>query len=362
MKKMVAVAMSGGVDSSVAAALLKDRGFEVIGITMQIRERSFDWGGCCGIDSIEDAKRVAYKLEIPHYVLNFRDIFKEKVIADFCEEYKEGRTPNPCIRCNKYIKFDALAKKAKELSADYIATGHYARIQRTESRGQRADGRYALKKGLDAKKDQSYVLYTMTQKQLKHTLMPLGSFTKDRVREIAKEKDLSVANKPESQEICFIPDNNYGEFVKKCAPEEIKPGPIVNKEGKVIGEHRGIIFYTIGQRKGMGIADKDPLYVIAIDKKNNAIKAGKKEELYADELIASNVNFINIEKLETPIKVEAKIRYLHQPSQATVIPLNEDKVKVKFDSPQLAITPGQAVVFYNEEEVIGGGTINKIKN
>ena len=347
-RKRVVVAMSGGVDSSVAAALLKERNFEVIGITMHIWEHSKN----------NDAKRVANKLEIPYHELDLRDIFKDRVISNFCEEYKEGRTPNPCIRCNKYIKFDALAKKAKELNADFIATGHYARIQRTESRGQRAEGRYVLKKGIDAKKDQSYFLYVLTQEQLKYTLMPLGDITKERVRKIAEEKNLHVANRPESQEICFIPDNKYGEFVKKRIPEEIKPGPIINKEGRVIGEHRGIIFYTVGQRRGMGIADKNPLYVIAIDKKHNAIIAGKEEELYTDELIAGNVNFINTGKLEHPIKVEAKIRYLHQPSQATVIPLNEEnKVKVKFDSPQRAVTPGQAVVFYNEEEVIGGGTI-----
>lgn len=346
-RKRVVVAMSGGVDSSVAAALLKERGFEVIGITMHIWEHSKN----------NDAKRVANKLEIPYHELDLRDIFKDMVISNFCEEYKEGRTPNPCIRCNKYIKFDALAKKARELNADFMATGHYARIQRTESRGQRAEGRYVLKKGIDAKKDQSYFLYALTQKQLKYTLMPLGDITKERVKKIAKEKNLHVANNPESQEICFISDNNYGEFVKKYIPEEIKPGPIVNKKGIIIGEHRGIIFYTIGQRKGMGIADKIPLYVIAIDKKKNTITAGKEEDLYANELIAGNVNFINMEKLETPIKVEAKIRYLHQPSKATVIPLSKCKVKVKFNSPQRAVTPGQAVVFYNEEEIIGGGTI-----
>ena len=332
--------MSGGVDSSVAAALLKDKGFEVIGITMNMWKCSKD----------NDAKRVTDKLGIPHYVLDFRDIFKEKVIANFCEEYKQGRTPNPCIRCNKYIKFDALDKKAKELDANFMATGHYARIGR-------AGGRYVLKKGIDTKKDQSYFLYTLTQEQLKYTLMPLGDITKERVRKIAKEKNLHVVNSPESQEICFVPDNNYGEFVKKYIPEEIKPGHIVNKEGKVIGEHRGIIFYTIGQRKGMGIADKNPLYVIAIDKKNNAIRAGKEEELYTNELIADNINFISIKKLKTPIKVEAKIRYLHQASPATVIPLDKGKVRVKFDSPQRAITPGQAVVFYKGEEVVGGGTI-----
>jgi len=350
--KIVVTAMSGGVDSSVTAALLKDRRCKVIGVTMQIWEHSKNWGGCCDLTSIEDAKRVANRLGMPHYVLNFRDIFREKVISNFCEEYKEGRTPNPCIRCNQYIKFDALIKKAKELGADYMATGHYAKIEFDNQRK-----RYLLKKGVDIKKDQSYVLYTMTQEQLKHTLMPLGSFTKEQVRKIAKEKNLHVANSPESQEICFIPDNNYGEFVKEYIPGETKPGPITDKEGKVIGEHRGIVFYTIGQRKGMGIADKNPLYVIAIDKENNTIRAGKEKELYANELIADNMNFINIEKLETSIKVKAKIRYLHQPSQATVIPLNEGKVKVKFDSPQRAVTPGQAVVFYIEEAVVGGGWI-----
>ncbi len=337
--------MSGGVDSSVAAALLKDRGFEVIGITMRIWEHSKD----------EDAKRVADKLGIPHYELDLRDVFKEKVITNFCEEYKDGRTPNPCIRCNKYIKFDALAKKAKELSADYMATGHYAKIEFDNKRK-----KYLLKKGIDTKKDQSYFLYVLTQEQLKYTLMPLGDLTKEQVRKIAKEKNLHVVNSPESQEICFIPDNNYGKFVEEHFNSSlICPGPIVNKEGKVIGEHRGIVFYTVGQRRGMGIADKKPLYVVAIDKKNNTITAGREEDLYTNELIADNMNFINIEKLETSIKAEARIRYLHQPSQATVIPLNEDKVKVKFDSPQRAVTPGQAVVFYNGEEIIGGGTIEQ---
>ena len=353
MNKRVVVAMSGGVDSSVTAALLKDRGFEVIGITMQIWERSPDWGGCCGIGSVEDAKKVAYRLGIPHYVLNFRDIFKEKVIANFCEEYTEGRTPNPCIRCNKYIKFDALLKKARQLGADYIATGHYARIEFNNKRK-----RYLLKKGIDSQKDQSYVLYVMSQEQLERTLMPLGDFTKDQVRRIAREKDLPVANKPESQEICFIPDNNYGAFLKEYIPQRAyKPGPIVNREGKFIGEHRGIIFYTVGQRKGIGIADKEPLYVTSIDKENNTIVVGKKEDVYSDELIAENVNFIYIEKLKTTIKIEVKVRYLHPTASATIFPLDRDKVKVKFDQPQWAITPGQAVVFYNGKEVLGGGTI-----
>ena len=361
--KRIVVAMSGGVDSSVTAALLKDRGFEVIGITMQIWEPSRDRYGCCGIGSIEDARKVASKLEIPHYVLNFRDIFKEKVIANFCEEYKEGRTPNPCIRCNQYIKFDVLLKKARQIGADYIATGHYARIEFDNQRK-----RHLLKKGIDSQKDQSYVLYVMNQEQLQHTLMPLGEFTKDRVRQIAQEKDLPVANRPESQEICFIPDNNYGEFLKSRISETTVPGSIINKEGKVIGEHQGIIFYTVGQRKGIGIADREPLYVTSINKEKNTIVVGKKEDVYSDELIADNLNFIYMDKLEAPLKVEAKVRYLHPAAQALVIPQRNGSVKVKFDQPQQAITPGQSVVFYlpakNKDRqageggiVIGGGTI-----
>jgi len=248
-----------------------------------------------------------------------------------------------------------LLKKAKELGACYIATGHYARIEFDNQRK-----RYILKKGIDSQKDQSYVLYTMAQEQLKQTLMPLGNLTKDQVRQIAKEKDLTVANKPESQEICFIPDSDYGKFLREYIPAGIKPGPIINKEGKVIGEHRGIIFYTIGQRKGIGIAAREPLYVTSIDEKNNTIVVGKKDQIYGDELIAINVNFIDVEKLKTPIKIKAKIRYLHPTAPATITLLNKSKVKVKFDNPQWAITPGQAVVFYDEEEVIGGGTICKV--
>lgn len=367
MKKRVVVAMSGGVDSSVTAAVLKEKDFEVIGITMQMWERTKDWGGCCGWDSIEDAKKVAKTLGIPHYVLNFRDIFRERVITNFCEEYREGRTPNPCIRCNRYIKFDALLRKAKELGVDYIATGHYARIEKKKFKveslepGGKDRTRYVLKKGIDTKKDQSYVLYTMTQEQLEHTLMPLGNFTKEEVRQIAKEKKLPVANRPESQEICFVQDETYGEFLKKCVPDGAKPGPIVNKEGKVIGEHRGIIFYTIGQRRGMGIAAGEPLYVIAIERENNSIIVGKEKDVYGDELIANDVNYVAVARLREPTRVNAKIRYLHQASPAVVYPLNENEVRVKFDKPQWAITPGQAVVFYDEDNVVGGGTILRMR-
>ena len=294
---------------------------------------------------------------IPHYVLNFRDQFREKVISNFCEEYKQGRTPNPCIRCNRYIKFDALLKKAEELDADYIATGHYARIEYDNQ-----SKRYLLKRGVDSKKDQSYVLYVMTQEQLKRTLMPMGNFTKDQVKQIAKEKDLPIVNKPESQEICFIPDNDYGKFLEERIPEVTKPGPIRNKEGKVIGKHQGIIFYTVGQRKRIGITRKYPLYVIAIDKKNNTVVVGKREDVYSDELIADNTNSIAIREPKEPIRVTAKIRYRHQASPATVIPLNGDRVQLKFDQPQWAITPGQAVVFYDGDIVIGGGTISGIRS
>ena len=341
--------MSGGVDSSVAAALLKNRGFEVIGITMQIRERFEDWESS---DDIEDARGVAAKLRIPHYVVNFRDIFKEKVIANFCKEYGKGRTPNPCIRCNRYIKFGIFLKKAKELGADYIATGHYAKIEYNQDKK-----KYLLKKGVDPKKDQSYVLYTMTQKQLKQTLMPLGEFTKEKIRAIAQELDLPVAERSESQEICFIPDNNYPKFLQKYLQEAARPGPILDREGNILGEHRGILFYTIGQRKRVGLSAKEPLYVIAIDKKKNAIVVGKKEEVYTKKLIAASVHYIALEKPEDSMEVKAKVRYLHQAAEAVLSPLTGERARVEFREPQWAITPGQAVVFYDGDTVIGGGTI-----
>lgn len=345
-------AMSGGVDSSVSAALLKDQGFEVIGITMQIWPRTQNSGSCCGAEGIADAGKAAYKLGIPHYALNFRDVFNKKVIADFCKEYRQGRTPNPCIRCNQYIKFDTLLNAARQLDADYIATGHYARIKFS-----RKKKRFILKKGKDLSKDQSYVLYTMTQKQLKNARMPLGELTKTEVRAIARRKNLPMADKPESQEICFIPDNDYGRFLKKRSPESAKPGPILDKDAKVIGRHRGIIYYTIGQRKGIGIADKHPLYVARIDKKNNTIVVGAKADVYSKGLIADNLNFIYMDNLKKPLKVKAKVRYLHPPAEATVLPRNKNKVEIRFDEAQWAITPGQAAVFYKGDIVVGGGTI-----
>lgn len=352
------MAMSGGVDSSVAAAILKQEGYQVIGVTMQIEpsdKLAYDVDGperCCRLSAIEDAKKVAYKLGIPHYVMNFRNIFHQEVIADFCREYSLGRTPNPCIRCNRYIKFGVLKERAREVQADFVATGHHARIERDE-----ASGRYFLKKGIDQRKDQSYFLYVLTQEQLSRALLPIGNFTKERVREIARELELPVAAKPESQEICFIPDDDYPEFIRAFIPQSVKPGPILNRQGDVLGEHRGIPFYTIGQRKGLGLSTKEPLYVTAIAHERNAIVVGSKEEVYEAELIASGLNWISLTELTRPITAKAKIRYLHNEAEAEITPIDADRIHVKFKEPQMAITPGQAVVFYDGDTVIGGGTI-----
>jgi tRNA-specific 2-thiouridylase len=355
----VVVAMSGGVDSSVAAAILKEQGYEVIGVTMKIwpSDKQADdaerFGGCCGVGAVEDAKKVAHKLGIPHYVMNFRSLFTEKVIEYFCREYSQGRTPNPCIKCNQYVKFDALMEKAKELDVDLMATGHYARI---ETVGER----YLLKKGVDQRKDQSYFLYPMTQQQLAHTLLPVGNLTKAKVREMARKLDLPVAEKPESQEICFIPDDDYSRFLQEHIPQAVKAGPILDKQGRVLGQHRGILFYTVGQRKRLGVFDKEPRYVTAIAPDSNAIIVGSKQEVYGDELVASEMNWIAITGLNEPITAKAKIRYLHPEAETVIKPLGEDKVYLKFAELQMAITPGQAVVFYDGDVVIGGGTIERV--
>jgi tRNA-specific 2-thiouridylase len=354
----IVMAMSGGVDSSVAAALLREQGHQVIGATMQLwppagKKRSNGSGGWCGPGAVEDAGRVARALDIPHHVLNFTDVFTRKVIADFCHEYSLGRTPNPCIRCNQYIKFGALLERARELGADFIATGHHARIEEDK-----ATGSWLLKKGVDERKEQSYFLYSLTQEQLSHALFPIGNLTKDEVRQIAGKKGLPVADRPESQEICFINDNNYAEFLKDYIPAAARPGPILDEEGNTLGEHRGIMSYTIGQRKGLGIAASRPLYVTAVEPERNAVVVGTKEQTYSRELIATDLNWISMARPERSISIKARVRYRHPEAEAEVTPLDDSRVHVKFTEPQMAITPGQAVVFYDGDIVAGGGIIN----
>lgn len=345
--------MSGGVDSSVSAALLKEQGYEVIGATMQIwqtQEEEERENGCCSLTAVNDARRVADKLGIPYYVLNFRDIFKQKVIDYFIREYQAGRTPNPCIVCNKEVKFEALLDKAISMGIDYIATGHYAQVEFK-------DGRYFLKKSVSKTKDQTYALYNLTQSQLARTLFPVGSYDKDKVREIAEKYDLGVAKKPDSQEICFVEDNDYGKFILEHTDSEMLPGDIVDTQGNILGKHNGIFNYTVGQRKGLGIPSNTPLYVIEIDIEKNQVIVGDDSETFSDRLVARDLNWIFIDKLEKEMKVEAKIRYGAQEAPATIKLLKDGKVEVVFDNPQRAITPGQSVVFYDGEYVVGGGVI-----
>lgn len=346
----IAVAMSGGVDSSVAAALLKQQGHDVIGLTMQLMPKND--GKCCGLEAIEDARKAAFNLGIPHYIIDFRDIFRQTVITDFCREYSRGRTPNPCVLCNNIIKFGALMEKAKALDADFLATGHYARVERDDMKSA-----VSLKKGTDNKKDQSYFLCRLTRDQLSRTIFPVGNMTKEEVRKIAVKMGLPAAVRPESQEICFVTDDDHAQFVKNLMPEAASPGPVVNSAGKTLGEHKGLTHYTIGQRHGLGIAAAEPLYVTALLPDRNTVVAGTKEQAHGDDLTAGELNWIAGDTPRLPETLKAKIRYRHPEAEAVVTPLEDGNVYVKFTRPQMAITPGQTIAFYDGDNVAGGGEI-----
>lgn len=349
--------MSGGVDSSVAAYLLKESGYEVIGVTMQIWQEEEEAakeenGGCCGLLAVEDARRVAQFLDIPYYVMNFKKEFRENVMNYFVEEYLHGRTPNPCIACNRYVKWESLLQRSLAIGADYIATGHYAKV------GRLANGRYAICNSVTAAKDQTYALYNLTQYQLAHTLMPVGAYEKAKIRKIAEDLGLPVANKPDSQEICFIPDHDYAGFIDKEAGKRVpEPGNFVTVSGEIIGVHKGITHYTVGQRKGLNLAMGHPVFVTQIRPETNEVVIGRSEDVFSRELICDHINYMGMENLTEPRKVLAKIRYAHKGAPCLIEKVGEDWIKCAFEEPVRAVTPGQAVVFYEDGYVLGGGTI-----
>jgi len=392
----VVVAMSGGVDSSVAAYLLKKAGHRIIGITMFLWDKntaitevsqctdspvefntatvdkcpqakdlivprisktdiSIDEvpeGLCCSWKAVQDARKVADRLGFPHYTVDLRNPFQSLVIQNFVEEYLQGRTPNPCIVCNRHIKFGRLLEQARALGADFVATGHYARVEKDPRRD-----RFLLLRGMDPKKDQSYFLYNLTQEQLRYVLFPLGSYHKKNIREIASELELVVADKPESQEICFVENNNYRDFLSQRVAAKIKPGPFLDIRGKELGRHQGLPYYTVGQRKGLGLAFGRPMYVVRIDAEKNAVVLGELEELNSRRVWTENNNFFPFDKLKDSMTVAAKVRYTAKPAEATIFPLSENQILVEFADPQRAVTPGQAIVYYQGDLVVGGGTI-----
>lgn len=356
MKRKVAIGMSGGVDSSVAAYLLKEQGYEVIGVTMQIWQEEdplalAENGGCCGLSAVDDARRVADMLGIPYYVLNFKREFKEHVIDYFMDEYIHARTPNPCIACNRYVKWEALLNRAMELGCDYIATGHYARVCKL------GNGRYTLRKSAAIRKDQTYALYNLTQEQLSKTLMPVGEYDKEEIRKIAEEIGLLVAKKPDSQEICFIPDHDYASYIEKETGRHFPQGNFVDINGNILGRHKGLIHYTIGQRKGLGLSLGTPAFVVEIRPDTNEVVIGTNEDTFCDRLLADQVNFMSIPGLTGECSVTAKIRYSHQGAPCKIKMTGDDRIVCHFEEPVRAVTPGQAVVFYQDDLVVGGAVI-----
>lgn len=359
-KKKVVVGMSGGVDSSVAAWLLKEQGYDVIGVTMQIWQDEEETvqeenGGCCGLSAVDDARRVAAKLEIPYYVMNFKEQFRHSVIDYFVDEYTNGRTPNPCIACNRYVKWESLLKRSLDIGADCIATGHYARVE------QLANGRWSLRTSATARKDQTYALYNLTQDQLARTLMPVGAYTKEEIRQMALDLQLPVASKPDSQDICFVPGGDYASFIEKMACRRFPEGNFVLSDGTVVGRHKGIIHYTVGQRKGLGLSLGHPVFVLEIRPDTNEVVVGTGEESMSRYVLADHLNFMSVPDLTEPVRLFAKIRYNHRGAWCQVEKTGDDQILCTFDEPVRAITPGQAVVLYDGEYVFGGGTITGSK-
>lgn len=358
--KTALIAMSGGVDSSVSAFLMKDAGYDCVGVTMKLHDvvdflvavEQKKENTCCSMKDIRDAKSVAESMGMPYYTVNFQDKFNEKVIDHFVEAYETGTTPNPCIDCNRYLKFDKLFQTAEENNCFYVVTGHYARVEYNED-----TGRYLLRKAVDDNKDQSYVLYSLTQEQLEHIQFPLGGMTKPEARKVAEAHGFVNAQKHDSQDICFVPDGKYTDFIEAYAGKKYPEGDFVDQEGNVLGRHKGIIRYTIGQRKGLGLALPRPMYVVRIDVEKNQVVLGYNEDLFSRTLIAKDINMISVPKLTEPMRVYAKARYKHIAAPATAYQLDDDTLKVVFDEPQRALTKGQAVVLYDGDYVVGGGTI-----